>query len=201
MAQRLSMVTTQKARSPSGGRGRHGPGAWRAAATGALVAALLISGLGTVAAKTRVPRRPVRATYLSLYVGLEQLSVVSPSLQVSTSLAAIEKHFPPPAGPSPSPTPSVIGPQLYVGLTLARFSCLPDYVAAVTYGPGARLTLSVERQKLLPGHACFQLIGPLMYQVVALPLSQFPARVKLEVAVNRPEPLLSDRSYFRLPAK
>jgi hypothetical protein len=40
-----------------------------------------------------------------------------------------------------------------------------------------------------------------MYQVLALPLSQFPARVKLEVAVNRPEPLINDRSYIRLPAR
>jgi hypothetical protein len=137
---------------------------------------------------------------VSLYSGLEQLSVVSPSLQISTSLAAIQKNFPPGVGASPSPMPSVTGPQLYLGLTLARYSCLPDYVAAITYGPGARLTVSVEKQKLLPGHACFQLIGPLMYQVVALPLSQFPARVKLEVAVNRHMPLLSNRSYFRLPA-
>jgi hypothetical protein len=165
------------------------------------VAALLISGLGTVAARTRVPRRSVNPSYVSLYVGLEQLSVVSPSLQLSTSLAAIEKNFPPgTSSSSPSPMPSLTRPQLYVGLTLARYSCLPDYLAGITYGPGARLTLSVEKKRLLPGQACFQLIGPLMYQVVALPLSQFPTRVKLEVAVNRPAPLRSDRSFFRLPA-
>jgi|GEM_PF-4943665 len=193
-------MTRQKAGRPSSGGRRRDPKFWRAAAIGALVGALLVSGLGTVAARARLPRRSVDPTYLSLYTGLEQLSVVSPSLQVSTSLAAIEKNFPPGASPSPSPMPTVTGAQLYVGLTLARYSCLPDYVAAITYGPGARLTLFVEKQKLLPGHACFQLIGPLMYQVVALPLSQFPARVRLEVAVNRPAPLLSDRSYFRIPA-
>lgn len=126
--------------------------------------------------------------------------MVSPSLQVSTSLAAIEKHFPPGTSTSPSPSPSATGPQLYLGLTLARYSCLPDYLAGITYGPGARLILSVEKQKLLPGHACFHLIGPLMYQVVALPLSQFPPRLKLEVTVERPAPLLTDRTYFRLPA-
>jgi hypothetical protein len=185
-------VTTRKA-------GYH-PKLWRAAAIAALAAALLISGVATVAARTRVPRRAVDPTFVSLYTGLEQLSVVSPSLQVSTSLAAIEKNFPRGASPSPSPMPSVSGPQLYLGLTLARYSCLPDFVAAIGYGPGARLTIVVEKKKLLPGHACFQLIGPLMYQVVALPLNQFPARVKLEVAVNRPAPLLSNRSYFRIPA-
>ena len=148
-----------------------------------------------------MPRRAVDPSYRSLYVGLEQLSVVSPSLQLSTSLAAIEKNFPLGTSTSPSPLPSATGPQLYVGLTLARFSCLPDYLAGIAYGPGARLTLSVEKKRLVPGQACFQLIGPLMYQVLALPLSQFPARVKLEVAVNRPEPLINDRSYIRLPAR
>jgi len=172
----------------------------RAAVVAALTALLLISGLSEVSARTRVPRRSVHLTYASVYVGLEQLSVVSPSLQVSTSLAAIEKNFPPASSASPSPAPSASGPQLYVGLTLARFSCLPDYLANIAYGPGARLTLAVEKKRLVPGQACFQLIGPLMYQVVALPVSQFPARLKLEVTVDRPTPLLTDRTYFRLPA-
>jgi len=194
-------VAKPKALPPSAWGCRQDRRIWRAAAIAALVAALLTSGVSTVAARTRVPRRAVDPTYVSLYGGLEQLSVVSPSLQVSTSLAAIEKNFPPGGSSSASPTPSLTGPQLYLGLTLARFSCLPDYLAGITYGPGARLTLSVEKKQPHPGQACFQLIGPLMYQVLALPLSQFPARVKLEVAVNRPEPLINDRSYIRLPAR
>jgi hypothetical protein len=116
-------------------------------------------------------------------------------------LAAIEKDFPPGTTTSPSPVPSATGAQLYVGLTLARFSCLPDYLASITYAPGARLTLSVEKKELLPGQACFQLIGPLMYQVVALPLRQFPARLKLEVVVDRPAPLSAEQTYFRLPSR
>lgn len=171
-----------------------------AALIGVLTAALLISGLVTVTARTRLPRPPLDPTYQSLYVGLEQLSAVSPGLQVSTSLAATEKNFLPVTSSTPSPVPSASGPQLYVGLTLARFSCRPDYLAGITYGPGARLRLSVEQKELLPGQACFQLIGPLMYQVVALPLSQFPARLKLEVVVDRPAPLNAEQTYFRIPS-
>jgi hypothetical protein len=160
---------------------------------------VLISGLSPVSARTHRPRRSIDPIYRSLYVGLQQLSVAIPDLQVSTSLAGIEKNFPAGTSSTPSPTPSATGPQLYMGLTLARFSCLPDYLAGITYGPGARLTLTVDKKKLVPGHACFQLIGPLMYQVLALPLSQFPAHLRLEVTVNRPTPLLSDHTYFRIP--
>ncbi|MFZ0167885.1 MAG: hypothetical protein WAL64_00520 [Candidatus Dormiibacterota bacterium] len=152
-----------------------------------------------MAARTRMPLRAVDLTYTSLYVGTEQSTVTSPSFLVSTSLATIQRNFPPGASTSPTPPPGDTGPQLYLGLTLARYSCLPDYLASITYGPGARLTLSVEKERLLPGHACSQLIGPLMYQVVALPLSQFPPGLRLKVTVNRPTPLLGDRTYFRLP--
>ena len=151
-------------------------------------------------ARTRLPLRAVDLTYTSLYVGMEQSTVTSPSLLASTSLATIQRNFPPGASTSSAPPPGDTGPQLYLGLTLARYSCLPDHLARIAYGPGARLTLSVEKERLLPGHACSQLIGPLMYQVVALPLSQFPAGLRLKVTVERPPPLLSDRRYFRLPA-
>ncbi|HUY25547.1 MAG TPA: hypothetical protein VMV09_09660, partial [Candidatus Saccharimonadales bacterium] len=142
-----------------------------------------------MAARTRLPRRAVDLTYASLYVGMEQSTVASPSLLVSTSLATIEKNFPRGSSTASSPPPRDTGPQLYLGLTLARYSCLTDHLAGITYGPGARLTLSVEKQRLLPGRACSQLIGPLMYQVVALPLSQFPAGLRLKVTLDRPTPL------------
>ena len=192
-------MTLQQARRRLGGLSGREFQFLRPAVLAALTALVLISGLSPVSARTHLPRRSIDPTYRSLYVGFEQLSVASPSLQVSTSLAAIEKNFPAGTSASPSPTPSATGPQLYVGLTLARFSCLPDYLVGIAYGPGARLTLAVDKMKLVPGRACFQLIGPLMYQVVALPLSQFPARLRLEVTVNRPPPLLSDRTYFRIP--
>jgi hypothetical protein len=193
-------VTLQQAQRRFGRRSWRQSQLSRAAFIATLTALLLISGLSTVGAKTRVPRGPVDPTYRSLYLGLQQLSVVPPSLQVSTSLAAIEKHFPPGTRAAPFPVPSASVPLLYLGLTLARYSCLPDYLASITYGPGARLTLYVKKRALLPGQACFLLIGPLMYQVLALPLSQFPTRLKLEVTVDRPAPLLSDRTYFRIPA-
>ncbi len=165
----------------------------------ALVGALVGSGCATVAASSGLPKATSPVSYRSLYVGLDRAELAQPPLLAATSISELEADFPPTSSARLRHELRGLGPQLYLGITLARFSCQDDYLADVTYGPGALLTLTVAKHQLPPGRACFELIGPLMYQVVALPLKEFPHPLTLSIVVNRPSGMAADQSSFRLP--
>ncbi|MGA9919653.1 MAG: hypothetical protein WBR23_00085 [Candidatus Dormiibacterota bacterium] len=160
---------------------------------------LLFSSCATVVAGAGLPRTASAASYLTLYRGLVKPAVVPPPLLAETSLAALQVDF-----PATSPTQlhhelRGLGPQLYLGLTLSRVSCRDDYLAHVTDGPGALLTLTVAVHQLPPRSACFELIGPVMYQVLALPLKRFPRQLTLSIVVKRPSGSPADQVSVRLP--
>jgi hypothetical protein len=191
---RLSLV------SPTSRRPRHGADSRHRVRTAlgslALVVAALVSGCAGAAASARLPDSATSANYRSLYVGLDHVGVTQPPLLVATSISAVESHFPPPSPARLHRELLGVGPELYVGVTLARLSCRDNYLAKVTYGPGALLTLSVVQHQLPPGKACFELIGPVMYQVVALPLDQFSPHLGLAIVVHRPPGRPGNQEYF-----
>lgn len=165
----------------------------------ALVTAALISGCAAVAAAGASPDHPVPARYRSLYTGLNHSRVSLPPLLAGTRLGVVERTFPPGSVALPPGAAAPGGPQLYVGFTLAPLSCRDDYLAKAAIGPGAVLALTVVQRHLPAGVACFELIGPLMYQVVALPLHQFPGHIRLLVEVRRPLGIGDVQEVVRLP--
>jgi len=164
-----------------------------------LLVALLISGCATAAAGTGLPSSASAASYRSLYLGLEGAGLGQPPLLAETTISTLEADFPPPSAARLQSELKRLGPELYLGITLARLSCRDDYLAQVSYGPGAVVTLTVVQRQLPPGAACFELIGPVRYQVVALPLRQFPGRLRLSIMVNRPSGTAGNRASVRLP--
>lgn len=191
---------TPNHRQPSQVRSWHWPTPTRSAPLAlALALAALVSGSAGAQATTLTQVTSIPAHYRSLYGGLDHSRVSPPRLFASTSLALVERRFPPGvAAVPPSPT-ATAGGELYIGFPLAPLSCRDDYLAKVTLGPGAVLTLAVLQHRLPPGAACFQLIGPLMYQVIALPLEQFPSHLRLAVVLRRPPGAGDARELVRLP--
>lgn len=164
-----------------------------------LLAVLLFSSCAPAVAGAGLPSTTSPASYRSLYAGLDQPELVLPSLLAETSIAALQADFPATSPPRLRHELQGLGPQLYLGLSLTRLSCRDDYLAHLTYGPGALLFLAVAQRRLPPRSACFELIGPVMYQVLALPLDQFPRHVTLSIVVKRPSGNLGDRVSVRLP--
>ncbi|MGH7667665.1 MAG: hypothetical protein ACREN1_10245 [Candidatus Dormibacteria bacterium] len=137
--------------------------------------------------------------YQSLYLGLDGGGLSQPALMARTSYAAIEKYFPEPQSASPTPRANAQGGQLYVGLTLGRLTCRNYYLARARYGPGLVVTLTVRQRRLPPRMACFELIGPVRYQLLALPLGQFPGHARLTVVVQRPPGASGEQVRRHLP--
>jgi hypothetical protein len=163
----------------------------------ALGLAAIISGCAE-GAYSRLPAEAVPASYHSLFVGLAPVGLSLPPLVASTSLVTVEARFPRQARAGASPASGGAG-QLYVGFALARLSCMDEFLAGVSFGPGALLTVRLARHHLPRGEACFELIGPLMYQVVELPLARFPIPIHLEVVVRHPQPAgAPPREYLEL---
>jgi hypothetical protein len=112
------------------------------------------------------------------------------------SLNPIEHTFPPPAS---FRRPTGLSGYLFVGLTLGRLSCRNYYLDKVRYSSGGGpLTLTVAQHALPPGHACFELIGPPRYQVLALPRPRFSSRTTLSIVISRPLGQ-TDRTSITLP--
>ncbi|MGA8427561.1 MAG: hypothetical protein WB801_08250 [Candidatus Dormiibacterota bacterium] len=99
--------------------------------------------------------------------------------------------------------------QVFIGFTLARFPCVGDYhLSHITDGPGALVTIRLDlRRADLHNASCIAGVTPPAYQVVELPLNQFPAHVRLEIRVVHakvpiyPPPqavVATDRTYVRL---
>ncbi|MGH7643809.1 MAG: hypothetical protein ACRENX_12510 [Candidatus Dormibacteria bacterium] len=161
--------------------------------------ALLLTGCAPVAAGALVPRSAVAPQYRTLYLGLDGGTLSQPPLVAATAVSALAARFPPPSPGQLHRELQGLGSQLYLGITLGRLSCRDDYLAKVRYGPGARLTLTVAQHQLAPGAACFELIGPVRYQVLALPLQQFPGRLRLSIVVQRPLGTPRDQMAVLLP--
>lgn len=172
---------------------------WARLASLALAGALLCASCATVVAGSGLPGSTTPASYRSLYVGLDRADLTQPPLLAKTSISALGADFPPTSPARLHKELQGLGPQLYLGLTLARLSCRDDYLAQLTYGPGALLTLTVAQHELPPGSACFELIGPFMYEVVALPLKQFPRHLTVSIVVKRPSGAPADQASLRLP--
>jgi hypothetical protein len=173
------------------------------------VAVPAVTGLSGCASGVSGPTLPTRAApaqYRSVYQW-QRLTVVSRSqLQASTSASIVEMAFPPASVILVVPFAQN---QLFIGFTLARFVCLGDYyLSHMTYGPGALVTirLALRRTDLHDASCIAGAITP-AYQVVELPLSEFPAHVRLEIRVVHakvpiyPPPqavVATDTTYVRL---
>ena len=165
----------------------------------ALAAATLLTGSVSALAAAGYPSRPGLAQYRTLYRGLDPIGVALPPLRAAISLARVEASFPSGTGTSSSPGQGAGPDRLFIGFTLARLSCMDNYLAGITFGPGALVTVRVAQHRLLAGTACFELIGPMMYQVVELPVSQFLTDLHLEIQVARPHSSgAADRAYVQL---
>jgi hypothetical protein len=134
----------------------------------------LFSTCATALAGAGWPSTASAASYRSLYQGLDKSDLVQPPLLAETSLAVLQADFPTTSPTRPRRELRGLGPQLYLGLTLARL-------------------------KPPPRSACFELIGPVMYQVLALPLKQFPRHRSLSIVVKRPSGSPGDQVSVRLP--
>jgi hypothetical protein len=173
------------------------------------VAVPVITGLSGCASSASGPTLPTRAApaqYRSVYQWQRFTLVSRSQLDASTSASIVETAFPP---------PSVIllvpfaHNQLFIGFTVARFPCVGDYyLSRLTYGPGALVTIRLALRRVdLPNASCIAGVTPPVYQVVELPLSQFPAHLRLEIRVVHanvpiyPPPqavVATDRTYVRL---
>ncbi|HEY6538512.1 MAG TPA: hypothetical protein VI138_05655 [Candidatus Dormibacteraeota bacterium] len=159
------------------------PARWPAPVVGGLaLLSVLVLALGGTGAGAPPPV-PLPASYRPLYIGLDPASLALPPVLARNRLAVLEAAFPKPASAKAS---SSGRPAFYVGLTLGRLSCRNYYLARVSSLPGV-LTLTVRQHRLAPGRACFELIGPDRYQVLALPRRlPYPGYSHLTVVVQRP---------------
>lgn len=166
----------------------------------------VLSGCASSPSGPRLPTRAAPAQYRSLYQW-QRFTVVSRSqLQASTSANIVETAFPPASVILVVP---FAHNQLFIGFTLARFMCVGDYyLSRVIYGPGALVTIRLAlRRADLHDASCIPAPHSPAYQVVELPLDQFPAHVRLEIRVVHakvpiyppPEALVAtDRTYVRV---
>jgi len=165
----------------------------------ALLGAALFSGYATAVASGSMPAATTAVSYRSLYLGLDHSGVSQPPLMARLRLSALAGDFPPPSKRQLDRALHGLGPALYLGIKLDRLRCPDDYLTRVTYGPGPLLTAFVVRHRLAPGEACFQLMGPVRYQVLALPLAQFPRQLRVTIAVERPGGGPGNQTSLQLP--
>ncbi|MGH7641027.1 MAG: hypothetical protein ACREN7_06735 [Candidatus Dormibacteria bacterium] len=167
--------------------------------TAALLLALAPVASCASASAQSLPRAERTISHQSVYLGLDTGSLSQPRLVVTTDLDSITRQFPAPLATSIPARLHTPRRYLFVGLTLGRLTCRDNYLARVGYGPGALLQLVVRREEQPPRTACFQIVGPVRYQLLAIPLSQFPKRLLLAVqlrgSVGGPEMVV----HLRLP--
>lgn len=178
------------------------PGRYRQNAAAGLTLLLLLLGPASATALASGGARlssGTKADYRSLYLGLDTGGRSQPPLRADTSINLLEKSFPVPSVARVRRQLEGLGPELYLGVTLARLSCNEEYVSEVDYGPGRVLTLTVVEVALASGVACPEFIGPVRYQVLALPLSQFPHHARLVVLVRRPAGISPDQVSVCVP--
>ncbi len=170
----------------------------RSRARGRLLGAWLGLGLLALAPLPAAVSAAAAARYQDVFVTMARAPTVPPPLLASTSLQRVEQGFP--FGPLPGLAPSAEPGQLYVGFRLARLSCPSAYLAGVVRGPAWRLTVTVARHRLRPGEACPEVIGPMEYQVIRLPLAQFGSLRQLQVVLRHPlQAVATARTWVRLP--
>lgn len=168
-----------------------------------IAAALVVSLLSGCASSGLGPRLPTRAEtvrYQALYQGVDSSCAEQPQLGASTSLSTVEMTFPM-FGSTEFKVPG--RHQLFIGFRLDASKCVGAYyLAGITFGPGALVTVNLAQPILVPGALALALPA---YQVVELPLNQFPTEIRVMVESVHwslfPVPPLSaatDRTYVRL---
>jgi len=148
-----------------------------ALAMGATVVLLtVLSGCASGAAGPKFPTRAEPVRCQALCEGVDSSCAEQPQLGASTSLSTLEITFPV-FGSTQFTLPG--RHQLFIGFRLDASACASAYyLAGITRGPGALITVSLAQPVQVPGALALPL--PL-YQVVELPLTQFPTNLRVMV--------------------